>query len=282
MNKFSLADVIYWLGMSSATEAFYQTLKVAGKGSENTEEKLDTAIKSLKELRLIFQESGMADCEEFANSAIQQLSKSGSDVSSTTAFLYAFRESVLRSLKKRFFVQILPDRSEYLDQDHLFGENVSVAFPSAERDIKEAGNCLAAECNTAAVFHLMRAAEFAMRALARDRNVEFKDKPIEEKEWGQILTNLESKVSKLRSDDRKLWKGSDQARESQMRFYAEVVQELRGFNDAWRRHLSHADTSAFYERDIAVGVLKHVNNFMQKLAVKISESTVTPEYWLVP
>jgi len=68
-------------------------------------------------------------------------------------------------------------------------------------------------------------------------------------------------------------------RDEQIRFYAEVVQELRGFNDVWRRHVSHADTLAFYEHDNAVGILKHVRTFMQKIASKISEGAVTSEYW---
>jgi hypothetical protein len=124
----------------------------------------------------------------------------------------------------------------------------------------------------------MRAAEFALRALARDRDVEFKDKPLEDKQWGEILGALEKKVRVLREADRKQWP-SAQARDAQIVFYNEVVQELRGFNDAWRRQLSHADTQAFYERDTALGILKHVRTFMQKLASRISETSVTTEYW---
>jgi hypothetical protein len=118
------------------------------------------------------------------------------------------------------------------------------------------------------------------RVLARDRDIQFKDKPLEDKEWGQILNALEGKVNGLGRADLKLWQCAE-ARNAQIIFYNEVVQELRGFNDAWRRHLSHADVAAFYERDTALGILKHVRAFMQKLALKITENDVTPEYWAV-
>jgi hypothetical protein len=124
----------------------------------------------------------------------------------------------------------------------------------------------------------MRAAEFALRALARDRNVEFKDKPLEDRQWGEILNALETKLNGLRNADRKKWPAVE-ARDPQIIFYNEVAQELRGFNDAWRKHLSHADVLAFYERDTALGILKHVRAFMQKVALKISETSITPEYW---
>jgi hypothetical protein len=65
----------------------------------------------------------------------------------------------------------------------------------------------------------------------------------------------------------------------QLRFYSEVVAELRQFNEAWRRHLSHAREDGIYDRDYAMSVFKHVCLFMQKLAERIGESTTTPKYW---
>lgn len=188
-------------------------------------------------------------------------------------------ETILYEIHSRKFIKIAAENEEYLDQEMLFGEAVYTAFPSATRDIKASGNCLATENGTACVFHLMRASEFALRALARDRDVEFKDKPLDEKEWGHILGALETKVSALRSADRKCW-GHPELRDRQIRFYNEVVQELRSFNDAWRRHVSHADALAFYEEDDATGVFKHVRKFIEKLAAaSISEASTTAQYW---
>jgi hypothetical protein len=179
------------------------------------------------------------------------------DVSAAQAHLHAFNVAVLDGLKDMVFLRVAEERSEFLDADDLFGVAVATAFPSSVNDIREAGNCLAAGCDTASVFHLMRAVEFALRALARDRSVIFKDKPLDEKEWGQILSSLEAKLSELRQAPRTNWSSGD-ARES---------------------HVSHADAHAFYDGDQARSVFNHVRALMRKLAIKISEVSATPEFW---
>lgn len=82
----------------------------------------------------------------------------------------------------------------------------------------------------------------------------------------------------MRLADGKKWKDPS-FKEAQIRFYNDAVQELRGFNEAWRRHISHADPQAFYERDDALGILKHVRTFMQKLSARIGENAVMLEFW---
>jgi len=188
------------------------------------------------------------------------------------------KTAIQKGLKKREYLYVAEDRSQYLDKDYLFGESVSDKFPSAAADIKEAGNCLAAECATACVFHLMRAAEIALRALASDRQIAFANKPLDQQEWGVILDALEKVVTQMRRDAITLWP-KPEIKDVQIRFYNEVVQEFRGFNEAWRRHLAHAHKDAMYDRDYAASVMGHVRKFMEKLAEKISESSVTPVYW---
>jgi hypothetical protein len=62
--------------------------------------------------------------------------------------------------------QIAPEKVQYFDQPHLFGEDVSDQFPSTILDIEEAGKCLAMSRNTSCVFHLMRVMEVGLRTLA--------------------------------------------------------------------------------------------------------------------
>jgi hypothetical protein len=65
------------------------------------------------------------------------------------------------------FVAVAPDLEAYIDQDALLGDAVTAKFPDAVVEIRNAGNCLAVGCSTAAVFHLMRVVEFGLRALSR-------------------------------------------------------------------------------------------------------------------
>jgi len=94
---------------------------------------------------------------------------------------------IIDELKKRKFLRVSDHTSRYLDREHLFGEAVSAAFPSAANDIKGAGNCLAAECPTAAVFHLMRAAEVCLRSLAVDRGVQYPNATVASQQVGNLV-----------------------------------------------------------------------------------------------
>jgi hypothetical protein len=279
VNIFSLPELLYEIGMVGSVETVAISLQSVGKGGADGSPFIKTTLSALYSLSTRFEENGLNDCSELCLEAIGHISRPNFDISSCVAYLYTFRQSLLKRLRTRKFLQVKSDRAALIDQCELFGSAVNTAFPSSARDIEEAGNCLAAECCTAAVFHLMRGVEFAVRAVARDRDVFFKDKPLDEKEWGQILGNLETKLKDMGQAGRAQW-AEPSVRDQQIRFYAEVVQELRSFNDAWRRHVSHADVAAFYDRDTAIGVFNHVRLFMQKLSSKISESTITPQYWI--
>ena len=113
---------------------------------------------------------------------------------------------LVNGTKDREFLWVAADRENLTDQDALFGKLVAAEFPSAAKDIMESGNCLAAECPTACVFHLMRASEIGLRALAKDRDMKFPDKPLELSEWGAILPKLDSIVSDLRKDNACFWR----------------------------------------------------------------------------
>src|SRR5208282_2687692 len=63
------------------------------------------------------------------------------------------------------FIYIPSAKTKFFEPLELFGNKVYQNFKSARTEIKDAGNCLAADLNTAAVFHLMRASEFGLRAL---------------------------------------------------------------------------------------------------------------------
>jgi len=188
------------------------------------------------------------------------------------------RLEVINQLKTRKFLRVADDRAKYLDRSDLFGPAVSTAFRSASDDIREAGNCLAAEVPTAAVFHLMRASEIALRALATDRGVTYPDASVSSKQVGDLLVALDAKVKELRNTPASTWP-SKEIMDAQIKFYAEAVLHFRGFNEAWRKHMAHAHEGAMYGRDLAHDIMGHVRGLMQLLSMKISESSATPKHW---
>ena len=182
------------------------------------------------------------------------------------------REKIQEELSQRRFLRVANGRREYLDCDDLFGSAVAVAFPSAKEDVKESGNCLAAECTTAAVFHLMRAAEFGLRALAHDRRIRIpKNKPLGLANWEEIIKELEKAETEIQSFPKTL------AREAQYEFYHGVMMQFRAFKNVFRNQVMHVRKT--YDRDRAVSVYNQVKEFMQTLASHISEKTRTPKQW---
>lgn len=136
----------------------------------------------------------------------------------------------------------------------------------------EKRNCLAAECPTAAVFHLMRVAEYGLRALAYDRRVELdKKKPLELATWEDIIKKLEEAEDEIKGYPKTL------AREAQYDFFHGAMMQFRGFKNVFRNQVMHTRKS--YDRDRAVSVFNQVSEFMQILATRISEGNRTPKRW---
>jgi hypothetical protein len=182
------------------------------------------------------------------------------------------RDTVIGELGDQLFAHVPAARSDYFEKDGhpLFGERVAAAFPSADYDIKEAGNCFAVGADTATVFHLMRAVERGLRVLARDRNVVF-PLPIEFQEWAVIIEKIESNLD----DIDRLPKGEKKS--DAQSFYRGALVEARAFKDVWRNHVMHARDS--YDEGVAQSVMGHVRRFMQRLAEKLSEDRTTPLEW---
>jgi hypothetical protein len=185
------------------------------------------------------------------------------------------RDALMIAAQNRKFLRVALSRADYVDSDALLGSEVYGAFESARSDIREAGNCLAADCNTAAVFHLMRAVEWGMRALCVDLGVrklrtrnkktgKISYKLIEFSEWETILNTLQERV------DRKLAKVKrGPKKQLYQEFYYPVLQDIRGIREAWRNHTMH--TRREYTASDADAILDHVKRLMIRLATQVSE-----------
>lgn len=183
------------------------------------------------------------------------------------------RLCLLAEIGKRKFLYVRDENSNYLDQDALFGDSVKEAFPSAASDIREGGNCFAAECYTASVFHLMRAVEHALRALAVDRRIVLpKNQPLDLATWEEVIRQLEAAEEAIRDYPKTL------ARERQYEFYHGAMMEFKRFKNVFRNSVMHSREE--YKVDDARVVFFHVKAFMQILAAEISEEKITPEIWV--
>jgi hypothetical protein len=178
--------------------------------------------------------------------------------------LQGLDDTISHDLKGRLCVYIRPESHQYLKRRALFGRRVNEKFSPAVRDIREAGNCIATELYTAAVFHLMRVAEHGLRALAKHLRVKLKKNiPLDYADWGTIVRALESKVVALAP----LARGKK--KESALDFYQGALLELRALKDVYRNKVSHC--RAVYDEEKAKHAMRHVSALMRQLAVRLSE-----------
>jgi len=171
------------------------------------------------------------------------------------------------------FIYIPTGKTKLFEQPELFDDLEkkvfpSKVFPSAKAEIKNAGNCLAADLNTAAVFHLMRIVNFGLRALARNLGVDqIGEKELEYCGDGSIISEIETAINlKLKSIGAET---HDEKWESETAFYRGLLVDLRYFKDVIRDPISHARKD--YSEKGALDVFDHVRDFMQRLASQVSE-----------
>jgi len=273
LNIYHAAAVAYCLHEVTVLQSAFVKHAQNGHGSEPIPDMLRTKLtETLNESVGVFDASGMSDCSYRVQATLARMQRPMTDVSSIAALLGVLHEDIFESLKKRKFLCVSDDRSEFLDKEKLFGESVFTVFPSARYDIKESGNCLAVECTTACVFHLMRVAEHGIRALAHDRQVTVPNGPIELATWEQIIVGLEKAESSIQQFPKTV------IREVQLDFYHGAMMEFRAFKNKFRNGVMH--TRDEYDRDEAMSAFIHVRSFMQILSGNISEQTSTPWIWV--
>ncbi|MEK7674726.1 MAG: hypothetical protein AAB676_02685 [Verrucomicrobiota bacterium] len=189
-----------------------------------------------------------------------------------TAFSHEMLASEIEGLQgaikwefsERKFAFIPPINVPFFERDDLFGEDFAlIASPELNRQIKNAGNCIAADVDTGAVYYLMCVVECGLRALAEHLKVRSvkKDVPIEHGTWEEIIQKLEKRVEKWQLTKRSL------KRQIELDFYNELLMEFRGFKDCWRNKVAHARVT--YDHNQALSALIHVQKFMQKLSERI-------------
>jgi hypothetical protein len=191
------------------------------------------------------------------------------DWSSLGADLRNAVDVVMTSLWTVKFISVATKHGDYVNNDALLGDDIKKAFPSAAFDLQEAANCIAVDCGTAAVFHLMRAVEWGLRALSVDLGVLTVPQkratiPIEFSEWEKILDHLyiavEDKIGAMPRGP---------VKQETQEFYFPLLQDVRGFKDAFRNHVMHTRTT--YSQGQADVVLDYVRRFFAHLSVRISE-----------
>lgn len=169
-----------------------------------------------------------------------------------------------KELDGKDFFYVPRERAKFfprVDNQHIFGNAVGEAFPSATYDIAESGFCLALARGTACVFHLMRVLEIGLAVLGAKFGVS-----LAHTNWAPAIGQIESKIREMHKEPD--WKALPDCKEQQ-EFYAQAASHFGVLKDAWRNYTAHARGK--YTEQEAEEILINVRSFMQKLATRLSE-----------
>lgn len=156
-------------------------------------------------------------------------------------------------LKRRTLLIISSKSRQFFDQNAapLFGDEVFNKFVDSADDIAEAGKCLALERSTAAVFHLMRAMEAAVKILGEKLEATVMDANGEFLPWGKIVANIKPKIDAMpRGPGQDAW--------------LELHAMLHSVNRAFRTKTAHPVRK--YSMDDAEKAFSAAKAFMQEMA----------------
>lgn len=171
---------------------------------------------------------------------------------------------ILNESGSRHFAFIPSERAKYFEQEKLFGDDVYNNFESARPEIKNAGNCIAADLYSAAVFHLMRAAEHGLRTLALNDPVKIiLPFPLEYAGWQDMIDKIEAHKKTFVAMTR------GPAKDEELSFFQTALIECNYFKDLWRNPAMHTRLNP-NEAD-AISVYIRTKDFMQNLSKRIKE-----------
>lgn len=158
-------------------------------------------------------------------------------------------------------VYALPsDRAHFFFNTNPFGQDFSTAFPSASYEAEEFCKCYALDRSTAAVFHLMRVMEIAVRAVAKSLGI---PDPVrgQDKNWGAMLQKIKSEMD--RRNNPPAWNNNDKE------FFQSFYASIDAVRAAWRNTTMHIENK--YTPDEANHIYVAVLGLLRPLANRMDE-----------
>ena len=164
------------------------------------------------------------------------------------------RTTMVQELGARLFFPASQDMVEYLDKEAPFGKQTSEAFPLCVEDISEAHQCFAFRRYTAAMFHLGRAMELAVRQLAKRMRAK-----VARDDWQSYINAMNHVINEM-----PFKKPREKAKRA---LFSETTNYLFNFKEAWRNPTMHPEKT--YTRQQALDVLNNSRAFFQYVSEKI-------------
>jgi hypothetical protein len=174
------------------------------------------------------------------------------------------RDALKHDLSERHFYHYPQAKIEVLMKFYPQWNGIATAFPHVESEALAATDCYALQHNTASVFHIMRVAEYGLRALAKERKIQLpRNKPIDWGTWQEIIKELTKEATKI---GEKASPGT--AKDNALSFYSGAISDLNAFKDEYRNQVMHVRRE--YDEHQALRALVKVQAFMERISEKMN------------
>ena len=159
------------------------------------------------------------------------------------------RQTLASEMQHLTYFEVTRDRAPFYSNPEPFGPKVAKKYHKASYDIEQASRCYALDRYTATVFHLMRAMEVSVRALARKLKVTFDPRTAS---WGEVLRLIDTAMKALPRATVK-----EQALKDKC---AEAYTLLFHVKNVWRNETMHPKKK--YDDTEAIEIFNAVKSFM--------------------
>ena len=172
-----------------------------------------------------------------------------------------FSHAVHIEMQKHLFLWVPKERAEYYGRraSDILNENCINRFSSVIKDVESGMQCYATEQYTACAFHLTRACEAPVRALAKCLSL-----PIGNNNWGQVFNHFQQSIDKHRP-----CKPSGPPWDTHGDFLVILNADFRAANKAWRNGTMHLDSD--YDQDEALYFIGVIPRFLNSAAEKMDQ-----------
>jgi hypothetical protein len=136
------------------------------------------------------------------------------------------------------------------------------AFPSAHAEMAEGGRCFRVGRHTGCVFHMVRAAEYGLSAIAHAIDAR---RAVESAgaDWMDVIAQLEVRIAAVEA-----WRAEPE-KLTALRFFREALCDVR-FLHAAAHKLAH--NRSFFDAAQAGTICQATHDFITRLSVRVSES----------
>ena len=259
MDRFSAA---YFLRVAGSINRIIGMIPPGAVDAPITEKVVQTTFSALENEKRVLEKAGLRSTVAMT-SRLMALVKN-SPAPTFREFREALGEYHRRledDLNSVLFLQLDSREASLYDEPRSGWGSVIESYPSAIRDIEEAGKCLALGRATASVFHLMRVAEHGLRALGKSLNDPGLD-PSRNPTWHAILNKCRKEQVKPRHERCQEWQADPM-------FFDTSTVMLTAVQHAWRNPSLHIERD--YTLEEAQEVRDAIRAFMRHLAARLQE-----------